>query len=302
METIKIQNISLLEAFKVVAQKGSFSKAAGYLPYNTSQISKRILELENHLNMRLFNRTTRKVTLTSEGILLLPKVEKILEQLSDIERSSQREKKLSGTIRISSLHSFLHSCLGDILVKFSEKHPEVNFDVSVGDRVLDMIEDRIDISFRVQQPQGADFVYRKILENNLLFCASPSYLKKLKKIPKTLEDIEALPLLSLDVFNDQKINPGSKTLGQLKCPRQIRCDTGHAVTTLALQGAGITVRSMWDVAGYFKTGELVRVCPNLKIENFRALYCVTPHSKFLPERTRVFIEFLQKELKANLLE
>jgi LysR family transcriptional activator of dmlA len=297
MDTIRVQNISLYESFLAVAQKGNFSLATTQLGLNKSQISKRVIELENVLNARLFNRTTRKVTLTSEGLELLPRVEKIIEQMKEIEIGSQREKKISGTIRITTLHSFLHSCLSDILVRFSAKYPEVNFDILVGDRVVDMIEDRIDVSFRVQKPKGADFVFRKILDNKMIFCASPKYLKSLKKVPKSIDDIEKLPLITLKVFDDLILQSSGRTLGSLKSPRPINCDTGHAVTTLALKGAGIAVRSWWDVAEHIQKKELTRICPQIKIQDFRALYCVTSHSKFLPERTQAFIKFLQQELK-----
>jgi DNA-binding transcriptional LysR family regulator len=299
METIYKAHILQYLSFWAVAQKGSFSKAASTLLLTKSQISKRVSDLESMLNARLFHRTTRAVSLTSEGLELLPRVEKLVESLQGLEKSELHKKKLSGVIRIATLHSFLHSYLAQILVEFTKLHPEVTFDLIVGDRVVDMIEERVDLAFRVQEPKGADFVFRKIVPNRMVFCASPGYLKQLKKIPKSLRDLEQLPILSLKVFNDLRLVPGTRTLGSLDSPRKITCDTGHAVTTLALAGAGIAVRSMWDVENYFQSGELKAVCPHIKIEDFRALYCVTPHSRFLPERTQVFIEFFQNRLKTN---
>ncbi len=288
METIKVKDLGLWEAFLWTARKKQFTGAASVLRCNTAQVSKRVSQLEKMLELRLFNRTTRNVSLTREGQDLLPKAELLIESVIRIENKKFEEREPAGRIKVACLPSFAIRCLAPSLSKFHSQYPKLEVEIDASEGIVDLVERGIDVALRVQTPKGAQFVFRKLLENKIILVASPKYIKSIEgRMPKNPGELKGHPLLTLELFSELRFKKSGIRLHQLQSPRPIRCESGSMITELCLQGAGIAVRSAWDAGPLIREGKLVRVLPNHPLESFGNLYAVTPHRELIPDRVRV---------------
>jgi LysR family transcriptional activator of dmlA len=295
METIKIDDLSLLRSFRAVGHYKSFAKAAQQLGVEAPSISKKISKLELSLGVRLFQRNTRHVTFTEEGETLFLKVQNILEDIFEIENQFAPNSELSGTIRIACLPALANRFLAPLLKDFMQLHPMIKFEMDLSDRMSKVIEERIDVALRVQRPTGADMVFRKLFENQLVFCAAPEYLQ-LNPAPTNPEQLLQHKVFFLPVYKNilfKKIQ--AKLTSFIKDPALVT-DNGLFLTEMALGGAGIAVRSRWDVRKYLDTGRLVEVLKKYPLENFGEVYLVTGARKALSARVKTFTEYLIKNM------
>lgn len=293
---MKIDEIMVWEAFQGVAKHGNFSKAARVMEIPVPQLSKRVAKLEDRLGVRLFQRSTRVVNLTNEGRALLPRIEAILEDLNGIENSFETQKQLSGKIRITCVPFIAHRFLIPTMESFKKAFPDIHIDLDLSENLINLIEANIDLAIRIHDdPEGSDLVYRRLAPNNLVFCASPAYLKKAKPITKP-RDLHHHSLLMLSVHENcqfQKSHHGK--LGDFKKSKWLTCDNGAFITDLALNDFGILVRSIVDVRAHFQKARLVQVLENYPLETFGNVYAVIPNRRFLAPRVRTFLDFLVKE-------
>jgi len=269
---MEIHNLQLWHTFLIVAQEKNFSKAAKLLHTNAPNVTKRISTLERSLGTRLFNRTTRMVSLTQEGEALLPSVQMLLDQAREV---AQR-------------------WLAPLLIEFQAAHPLVRFEVLVTDRVVDLVQEQVDLAIRIQEPKGADFVFRELRPNRLVVCASPAYLKSSPAI-RAPADLLKHRLLALSVHQDLKFVRTGERLGDFSSRRSIICDSGPYLTDLALIGGGIAVRARYDVDCFLREGRLLECLSKHPLEYFLSVYLVIPQKRYLTNRVRTFSDFLFKK-------
>lgn len=293
MERIRIQDLSLWEAFYWVSKSGTFTAAAKQLRVSLPRLSKKVSTLEQELGTRLFNRTTRRVSMTHEAALLLPAVEQLLEHVGSMERAKAAQEE-RGLIRLTCIPAFAQRCLAPMLVKFQKLHPGVHFDLHVSDTLIDMVESQMDLAIRVQKPKGAQFVFRKLCTNELIWCASPKYLAGHSE-PRKPADLKKHNLLTLSVYDDCRVGPRGPRVKELLENKPIHCESGAVLTELALQGGGIALRSRWDAGPFIARGALVPVLEKYPVDAFGEVYAVTPHARFLTRRVRMFLDFLASE-------
>lgn len=294
---MKIEDLSLWEAFYKIAIDGSFSAAAKKLNLNPPQLSKKITKLESELGVRLFYRSTRRLSLTEEARSILPHIKTLLEDYSSIEDTFQNSKEVEGTIRLTCSIGLANRMLAPILNDFCSLYPKVRFELDVTDTILDMIESQIDIAIRIQNPVESEMVYRKLCPNDLIFCASPNYLKKCKFPVKKLQDLHKHPLLMFQNYERCKIDGTSFSLADFKSSKKISLNSGTLMTELAKYNGGIAVRSLWDVEHYLKNKDLVQILPEFKIINPIDIYAVIPSRRLLAKRVQAFLYFLQEKAK-----
>lgn len=295
---MRIHDFSLWEAFYWVAKDGSFTKAAKRLKIGIPFLSKKVSRLEDELGLRLFLRSTRSLSLTGEGRALLPQIETLLEDYRGLEDRLQNEKELSGTIRITCSAGLANRMLAAILIEFSELHPKIRFEVDASDQVVNLIEAQVDLAVRIQQPPAeSELIYKRLAPNNLVFCASPEYLKKTKAPIKTISDLHRHSLIMFHVYERCSIEGTDFKLKEFVKSKRIDANSGTLLTQLALTGAGIAVRSIWDVREFIQRGELVQVLPRTKIINPVDIYAVIPGRRLMTLRVRTFLNFLEQKAK-----
>lgn len=297
---MKIEELSAWEAFLGVAKHGNFSKAAKALRVPLPQVSKRISKLESQLEVRLFNRTTRVVSLTSEGKALLPKINSIIEDLKEVEDSFEKEQNLSGTIKVTSVPFVAKKLLLPTLNEFTKKHPKIHIELELSKKFMNIVESGFDMAIRIESPKDSDLVYRKLAPNDLIFCATPTYLKSKKKKPKTPEDLKDHDLLMLSIHRRCKFINSDIKLREFEKSKKITCENGVFLTEMALNSMGILVRAKLDVEDKLKTGELVQVLKNHPLETFGHIYAVIPNKRYLAPRVRAFLDFVVDISKKRL--
>lgn len=294
---LKIYELEAWEAFLGVATHGGFSEAARHLKVPLSQVSKRVSKLESQLETRLFQRTTRVVTLTDEGKALLPKIHSIVEDLREAESLFENRQALSGALKMTCAPFVAHNLLLPILGEFMALHPKVHIQLDLSESFVNIIEDGFDMAIRIETPKDSDLVYRKLAPNDLVFCAAPSYLKKNSAPLNSPNDLAKHSLLTLSVHKKCRFKNQELTLGAFEKSKNFTCENGVFLTDMALKGFGVLVRSIWDVQDHFKKGSLVQVLKKHPLETFGHIHAVVPGKRYLAPRVRAFLDFVVLKAK-----
>ena len=292
----RIEDISW-KAFEAVARYGNFAKASKALRIPVPALSKRVSKLEDQIGVRLFQRSTRVVSLTDEGIALLPKIRSILESLMEVESSFSPKRELSGIVKITCVPFIAHNLLVPIIGEFQSQHPKIKIDLSLGEKFVNIIESNIDMAIRIQTPDDSDLIYRKLIPNELIFCASPKYLKKNRARIENPQDLNNHNLLFLKIHEDCKFVSSKMRMKTFSQAKTIESDSGAFLTDLALNDYGILLRSIWDVQNHLKENRLVQVLKSHSVETFGHIHVVIPSKKYLAPRVRAFYEFILEKSK-----
>src|SRR5205807_6824203 len=169
------------DAFRVFAQvveTGSFARASERLEMSTSAVSRHVAELEAHLQARLLNRTTRRVSLTESGRAFYERCVQLLADLEEAEQEASRAAVVPrGTIKLTASVNFGVRHIAPAIAAFLAQHREVRFDVSLSDRVVDLVEEGFDLGIRIGVAGSGNIVARKLGETRLVPCASPGYIR-----------------------------------------------------------------------------------------------------------------------------
>ena len=184
-----MDRFAALQVFSQVVESGSFAKASERLNLSTSATSRLVAELESHLQTRLLNRTTRRVSLTESGRAFYERCVQLLADLEEAEQEAARAAVIPrGTIRLTTSVNFGVRHLAPALAQFTQRHSELRFDVSLSDRIVDLVEDGFDLAIRIGGPGLENLVARKLGETRVVPCASPAYLAA-RGAPQEPEDV-----------------------------------------------------------------------------------------------------------------
>lgn len=293
---MKIKNIEDWEAFLAVCNENSFIRAAKRLNLSAAVVTKRIARLESQLETLLFHRTTRSISLTRDGEELFPVAERLLADIKEAELYFEGAKKLSGSVKMTAPVSYGQRHLVPILTAFLSRYPDIEIELILTGSVLNMVEEGIDLAVRGGPLDDSMLIAQKIGKNQLFACASSEYLKKSRRIAKP-QDLKEHSLLFLDVHENQRFLQTRDKLLDLASKPRIHCNDGAAITLLAVSGAGVAVRSSWDVTPYLKSGKLVRILPEFPIESPGDLFVVTHSRRFPNPRVRALREFIVNSKK-----
>lgn len=279
-----------LDIFARVAATGSMSQAARDLGLSPPVISKRIKRLEERLGTRLLERTTRQVALTDAGRGFHERVLAILASVDDAEDwAAQRAQQARGPLRVSAPTTFGRLHVAPHLVRFLEKYPEISFDLSLSDTFVDVVGDGFDVAIRIADLADTSLVARKLAPNHRVLCASPDYLAR-AGMPQTLAD---LPRHRLLVHNaDHWRLESADGVEVVRVDSVIRTNSSEVIREAVLAGLGIALRSTWDVGPELRSGALKIVLPRYRASRRVAIYALYPSRQHMPQRTRVFIDFL----------
>ncbi|CAN1503982.1 LysR Transcriptional regulator [Rhabdaerophilaceae bacterium] len=279
-----------LEIFTRVASTGSMSQAARELGLSPPVISKRIKRLEERLGTRLLQRTTRQIMLTDSGRGFCERVVAILGSVDEAEAwVSQRAHVARGPLRISAPTTFGRLHVAPHLVRFLERFPDVGIDLSLSDIFVDVVGDGFDVAIRIADLADTSLVARKLAPNHRLLCATPAYLAK-NGVPENLADLTGHKLLLHNADHWRLEGP----LGMVSVPvaSVIVTNSSEVIREAVLAGLGIALRSTWDIGPELKSGKLVPVLNAYRGGQRVAIHAIYPSRRHLPQRTRVFIDFL----------
>lgn len=290
-----------MRAFVAVVDAGSFVGAADRLQISKAVVSRLVAELEEHLGVRLLHRTTRKLSLTPEGETFLGRCRNVLFDLQEAEDDvSHRSAQARGLLRVNVPVSYGLSHLAVLWPGFMQKYPEVNLDVTLSDRVVDLVEEGYDMAVRIGKLESSTLVSRRLSETRMVLCASPSYVMKnpLPKIPENLGQhrILAYSLLST---GDQWIftsNQDVKHQVSVRIAPVMRTNNGDTCRAAALQDQGIVLQPDFLIGDDIKAGRLVELMSEWHAGKL-GIFAVYPSRRYLSAKVRLLVQYLVEQLK-----
>jgi len=291
---VKADAASELAFFVLLAKKASLSAAARELNVTPPAVTKRLALMEQRLGVRLLNRTTRKVSLTSEGELYFSYASAILADIREMEEqvsSSRADPK--GLLRVNATLGFGRTTIAPIISGFAQRYPDVEVQLQLTDRPINLVEEAFDLGIRFGELPDTRLSARRIMSNRRFLCASPTYLKRFGE-PRSPHDL-AQHRCILHRQNDEahgvwRLFKGRKS-ESVKVDGTLSSNDGDVVLGWALDGHGILIRSEWDVAKYLESGRLQVVLKDYKPAP-ADLYVFYPSRRNLPAKVRAFIDFL----------
>ena len=282
-----------MAVFAKVVASGSLSAAARDLGLSTAVVSRRLAALESRLGVRLVNRTTRRLALTDEGAAYHEACARILAEIEDADAAATaRRVEPQGVLKVALPASFGHKHIAPLVPPFAERYPRIQLVFSLSDRTVNMIEEGYDLAIRIGELEDSSLAARKLAPNRRVVCASPAYLAR-HGAPRTPEDLQrhnCLTTNDLQMTWEYKDPDGKR--GSVRVSGQYACDNWEVLREWALAGLGIALKSTWDVRLQLEGGLLVPVLPGYDFGTDVAIYAVYPHRRYLPAKTRVFIDYL----------
>lgn len=280
--------------FVEIVKAGSLSGAAQQLGISPAAVSRRLANIETRLGIRLLNRTTRRLTVTQEGELYLAEGKKILDDLEELEqRLSSAKAEPKGLLRVNSTFGFGRQFVAPAVGAFIEQHPDVEVQLQLTDRPVNLIEDGYDVCIRFGDVPDARITSRKIADNRRLLCASPLYLKKFgyPTSPADLQRHNCIVIRESDeTYGTWHLHSGAST-ATVKVRGSVTTNDGESAVNWALQGYGILLRSEWNVAPYLRSGRLVEILTDWKLPP-ADIHAVYPMKNNLSAKTRAFVKHL----------
>ena len=286
-----------LLAFARIVACGSLSAAARELDLPVSVVSKRLALLESSLGVRLLQRTTRRQTLTEEGLLFHARVLRILAEVEQAEAMlEQRRDGITGLLRVTAPGALGRRWIVPAAAAFKDAHPQLTLQLELSDAVVDLVGHGVDLAVRYGALADSSLVARELAPNYRVLCAAPAYLQRHGE-PRTPAELAAHRCIVIGEQRraDWRFDGGT--------PEAVRVDAafltndGEAAHQLALEGAGIALKSIWDVGDDLLSGRLRRILPGHAIAA-APLHAIYPHQRNLPPKVRVFVEFLRERLRA----
>jgi len=286
-------SIQEMAVFARVVGAGSLSAAARELGLSPALVSRRLAALESRLGVRLINRTTRSLHLTDDGATYYEACARVLADIEEADATvSAGRVEPRGTLRVALPASFGLQHIAPLIPRFAERYPEVQLALSLSDRTVNLIEEGFDLAVRIAHLEDSSLTARRLAPNRRVVCASPAYLAR-HGTPRTPDELARHNCLTTTDFamNWDYKGPDGKP-GSVRVTGRYACDSWEVLREWARAGLGVALKSTWDVHRLLADGSLVEVCPGYTFHSDVAIYAVYPSRRFLPAKTRVFIEFL----------
>lgn len=278
-----------------VADLGSFTRAAERLGVSRPMASKHVADLESHLGVRLFNRTTRRLSLTDDGAALLETFRQVLDLIDATrQRAQDRAGQPSGLLRISAPMSFGLAYLSPLIVPYLDTHPRARIDLALNDRFVDLVEEGYDLAIRIGELSDSSLIATRISDARLHLVASPAYLRShgspagLSEIPRhRCLDYAHGATRSAWSFQVQGNTAATPPLESV-----IRCNNGDALVRMAIAGGGLAYQPDFIIADHVRAGALELILPDIATRTL-GIYAVYPPGRVVPLKTRAFIDHLR---------
>ncbi len=287
------------EVFLAVVNARGFTAAAQQLNTTPAAVSRRIKALEERLGIRLLQRTTRQVHLTSAGQSYFANLQRLMHELHSVEDElSEAAGKLSGSLKIAAPVSFGQRRLSRTLARFARAHPAIAITLDLDDKQSDLINEGIDVAVRISHLLDSSLIARPIAPIPKFICASPAYLERMGE-PKAMTDLLKHRCLHYSVISEReewKFNT-SKGEQSLSIKPDYCSNNGDVLAEMACEGLGLTILPSFLVEDELSTGKLIRVLKTTKITPL-TLSVVYPSRQHISARVKALVDYLIDELNA----
>jgi DNA-binding transcriptional LysR family regulator len=282
-----------IPAFEGVVAAGSFAGAARALGLSVAAVSKQVRALEDRLGVRLLHRTTRQVRLTDAGERFHARCQHILAELEDAEREvAARQATPRGRVRVSAPMSFGERHLGPLVSAFLAANPDVEIDLVLDDRFVDILAEGFDVAVRIAELHDSSLVARRLCASRRVLCAAPGYLAR-HGAPATPDELAAHRCIGYAYMASGCDWPfrtrDGRRLVRVRGP--VISNNGDVLRVLALDGCGIALLPTFLVADDLRAGRLREVLPD-QLDGDPAVWVLQPTRRHVPLAVRAFVEFL----------
>lgn len=287
-----------MSVFAAVVDAGSFVGAAQALEMSKPAVSRHVAELESRLGVRLLHRTTRRLSLTEEGEVFHARCRELLDELDEAEAEiTSRTGKAAGQLKVSVPVSFGLLHLAPLWAGFMSRHPDVVLDVTLSDRMVDLVEEGFDAAIRIARLPSSSLVSRKLSSTRLVLCATPRYLKT-HGTPRHPSDLARHTVFAYSLLSSGESWEFDGPDGHVavKVHPRMRTNSGDTCRAVALQHLGIIIQPSFLVAEELRSGALVEVMPRWRSLEF-GVYALYPSRKHVPPKVRLLIDYLVAALK-----
>jgi len=296
-----MDRLTAMQAFVTVIERGGFTAAAMQLPISRAGVSKHVAELEAHLDVRLLNRTTRKISMTEAGQAYYERCKRILEDIKDSEcEVSGITSVPNGRLRINVPMTYGINRIGPILAEFSQLYPRISFDLTLSDRMVDVIDEGYDLVIRIANLSDSSLIARKLAHCEFTLCASPGYIHQHGE-PNVPEDLSNHACLLYKLFsggNEWELFNRVENLAQprnVKVSGPLSTNNGEIIAQAARDGMGIAMLPSFITEQYLAAGCLVTVLDQYEIKPTN-VYAIYPSNRHLSAKVRHFIDYLAAKL------
>ena len=281
-------DILSLRLFLRIAALGGVSAAAQDLALSPASASARLVKLEETIGFRLFNRTTRAISLTTDGEAYLPYAQQMIETLeTGLSAVKGQGAEAEGLLRITMPGSFGRMYIIPVLADFHARYPLVSLDLRLSDTVLDVVEGAYDLIIRNAPLADSSLILRKLASDRRLLVASPSYLRQ-HGAPSTPDDLVEHQCVSLAEATKWKYENGQT----VSVPRSFVINDGEALRKMLEQGMGIGIKSLWNASESLKAGRLVEIMSEFPLVTNTAIWLLYPSRRIVAPKVHAMIDFL----------
>jgi len=297
-----MDRVTSMTAFATVVNSGSFAAAAHRLNMSPAMVTNHVRALEERLGARLLNRTTRKLSLTEAGKSYFDQCALILAQIEAADSSvSELQAAPRGTLHLNAANVLSHS-VAPLIGAFGAAYPDITVDLTVTDRMVDMIEDGIDLALSFNQPPDFSLIVRRLGQFRVILCAAPDYLAN-HGTPQEPSDLSRHNCLAYAYRGYDRLArewPLTGPGGQVTVPVTGNLQTNNLETMLsaAFEGRGIAMVTSCSASDAMRSGRLVQVLPEWHSGEF-PIIALYPHRQFVPAKVRSFLDFAGKYFTAN---
>ena len=289
-----------MRVFAAVVDARSFVGACEPLGMSKAAVSRHVADLEARLGVRLLRRTTRRLSLTEEGDVFLARCKELLADVDEAEAEiTARSGQASGQLKVSVPVSFGLLHLAPLWAGFMALHPNVILDVTLSDRVVDLVEDGFDLAVRIARLPSSSLISRRLASTRMILCASPAYLAQhgSPTHPSGIADHTVLAYSLFSMGENWEFD-GPDGPVTVKVSPRMRTNSGDTCRAAAMRHGGIILQPSFLVAGDLKAGALVEVLPQFRCSEF-GVYAVYPTRTHVSPKVRLLIDFLVEALRSQ---
>jgi len=298
-----MDKLQAMSVFVKIAEKGSLTKAADILGKSLPAVVRILASLEQHLETRLFNRTTRKIALTEEGRIYLERCKKIITEIDDAENSLTSDQiEPKGTVTITASVRFGEMYVAPIITKFLKQYPKMHVKLLLLDRVVNMLDEGIDLAVRIAPIGDSSVIAKPVGEVRQVVCATPDLIDQFVE-PQNPEDLIDKPCIHFSGLSETQNwkfdNQGKSFIVKIDGPLQ--CNQASSSVDACVAGMGFGQFLSYQVKPWIQSGELKIVLNSFEPKPI-PVNIVFHHSRLMASRVRLFVDFLADELKSSLKE
>ncbi|MES2129224.1 MAG: LysR family transcriptional regulator [Pseudomonadota bacterium] len=296
-----MDRLRAMEVFVEVVRKNGFARAAEALDTSPANVTRIIADLEAHLGTRLLNRSSRKMSLTDSGEALYERARTIVEDMADVEAiASSASMKPRGLLRINAPISFGLRQLAQLWPRFMARYPEVELEVALIDRVVDIVEEGYDMAVRISRSGSATHAARKLAVSHNVLCAAPAYLARhgTPVLPHELAAHTCIGYSYAATADEWHLKDAHGHISAVKVRCPLHTNNGDTARAAALAGGGIIHQPTFLVGEDIRAGRLVQLLPAYRLPDIDIL-AVYPSRRHLSAKVRAMIDFLAAEFEGT---